>query len=125
MMFENDAREKIIETADGKKALNAYWEGLLDSQRKAFLSGYDIAAEHCDSAFDALREQVKDAPVKNPFAQGVVDDAQGYIAKSLEGERNMLAVALIEEMPDEEFEKRYEEAYREALKEEPDLTSLL
>lgn len=121
MVIETDVREKIIETADGKKTLNIYWEGLLDSQKKAFLFGYDIATEHCDSAFDALREEVEDAPVKNTFAQGVIDDTQGFVTNSIERDRQEFVVALIEEMDDSEFEKSYEAAFAEALKEEPDL----
>ena len=79
MMIETDVRKKIVETADGKKTLNVYWEGLLDSQKKAFLFGYDIATEHYNSAFDSLREQLEDAPVKNAFAQDVIDDTQGFV----------------------------------------------
>ena len=121
MMIETDVREKIIETTDGKKTLNVYWEGLLDNQKKAFLFGYDIATEHYNSAFDSLREEVEDAPVKNTFAQGVIDDTQGFVTNSIERDRQEFVVALIEEMADEEFEKRYEEAFPEALKEEPNL----
>ena len=121
MMFETNVREKIIETADGKKTLNVYWEGLLDSQKKAFLFGYDIATEHSNSAFDSLREQLEDAPVKNTFAQDVIDDTQGFVTNSIERDRQEFVVALIEEMDDSEFEKSYEEAFAEALREEPDL----
>ena len=121
MMFETNVREKIIETADGKKTLNVYWEGLLDSQKKAFLFGYDIATENYNSAFDSLREQLEDAPVKNTFAQDVIDDTQGFVTNSIERDRQEFVVALIEEMSDEEFEKSYETSFAEALKEEPDL----
>ena len=121
MMFEKDVREKIICANDGRKVLNPYWEGLLDSQKKAFLSGYDIATENCDSAFDALREEVEDAPVKNTFAQDVIDDTQGFVTNSIERNRQEFVVALVEEMDDSEFEKNYETAFAETLKEEPDL----
>lgn len=121
MMIETDVRKKIVETADGKKTLNVYWEGLLDSQKKAFLFGYDIATEHYNSAFDSLREQLEDAPVKNAFAQDVIDDTQGFITNSIERDRQEFVVALIEEMDDSEFEKNYEAAFAEALREETDL----
>lgn len=121
MMFETNVREKIIETADNKKTLNVYWEGLLDSQKKASLFGYDIATEHYNSAFDSLREQLEDAPVKNAFATDVIDDTQGFITNSIERDRQEFVVALIEEMDDSEFEKSYEAAFAEALREEPDL----
>lgn len=64
---------------------------------------------------------MEDAPVKNAFAQDVIDDTQGFITNSIERDRQEFVVALIEEMDDSEFEKSYEEAFAEALKEEPDL----
>lgn len=106
MTYYPDTREKYetnLRTGE-KKGINYYWEGFLSADDRAKI----LVIDHIVQSIDNAIEEFKDG-CDYDFETKVADKLKEEIMDSVEADRNILIVSMIDSMPNEEYDANFKE----------------